>query len=371
MTIPVYKTAALFLVVSSLSGKAWAQDVTPEPSSAEDPLRLFIEAARAEIAPRVDPGGRSLPPTAAAALAPDMDPSQFDLLLQDPQVRSAISRLQKNSAWRKKGRGERIYFGSETADYEFVVSLVHERDDGTQDFVCTGSHIGDGLVLTAAHCLCDRWKKPQDINVVKFIRGKDWRSPHYFNVVSIAALPGRPSKFCRSSQHGQDAALLFLGDAVEEDSFPAQPVPASWEPLDQKEEVIVVGYGLNEFGDAESYAFWQYNKYSRARRMTELLIASTDCRSMVGIIAEQEMYKCVPDKELVAADLLSFKRDACHGDSGGPLLVGREDDFRLVGIVARRLNDRCGSGTIFSRLSGETLDWVHNCSKKLRGGAAC
>src|SRR5207244_5301185 len=140
-----------------------------------------------------------------------------------------------------------------------------------------------------------------------------------------------------SATHGADVALVRLSAPVEGIS-PVEPVrPAEralWEP---GRTATVVGWGVtSEAGTVAT---------------DELRAARVPIQPDAVMTAADAYGDSFLPSDMVGAGPVEGGTDACFGDSGGPLLVGRGSTVRQIGIVSFGLGcGRPGHPGVYSRL---------------------
>jgi secreted trypsin-like serine protease len=182
----------------------------------------------------------------------------------------------------------RVLAPEEAADYLAIGRL--ER--GGRGF-CTGTLVGPGHVLTAAHCLHDpRSGAPVPLGDIRFTIGG--RKPEERSARRVTAM-AVPAGFRLSDRSpgsvARDVALVALDrpfDGVRTET--ASDLWASWEPVE------IVGY----FRDRDA-----------------IPVASGPC-ALTGSVGPVVMLGCV----------------SARGGSGGPVLTGSAGQRRLVGVVS-------------------------------------
>lgn len=215
-----------------------------------------------------------------------------------------------------------IVGGEEASDSPWAVALT----DASGQLFCGGTLIAQDRVVTAAHCLTEhvalakRDRAADDIRVVTGHRRSGtpvkvasvWRHPDFVDVTK-----------------GDDVAVLTLAEKV-----PVAPVPlvqandtASYAP---GTEATVLGWGRTKEGADASPVLRQVQ---------------------VPIEDDATCARSVPEfrpESMVCAGYPQGGKDACEGDSGGPMIVRG----RLVGVVSYgRGCARPGQPGIYTRLS--------------------
>ncbi len=160
---------------------------------------------------------------------------------------------------------------------------------------CTGNVIADTVVLTAAHCV--QGVHCRQLSVLNFTR-KLRR-----NVKRCVVHPGY------NGFEDHDMALVFLDESIETGIIPVH----KYNDMKRGEEVIFAGYGVSEDDD-----------YPNLRGTRNYL----SWVSKGGLEVDYE-----------SGD--TDTGNSCNGDSGGPLAIRREAEWRLIGVVSNGDAEDC------------------------------
>ena len=200
----------------------------------------------------------------------------------------------------------RIVGGSnaESGRYPYMVALIDKKGN----FFCGGTLIEPGAVLTAAHC-----KGAKYVKIGSYDFGKDEEDD--FETIKVQKEIRHPDYKSKTIEN--DAMILKL----EERASVAKPIKVNLagkneEKLDDNDKLYVMGWGSTDR---------KGNKYP-------------DRLQEVQVKYVEECEDIYPEEE-ITSDMMCAgqrKKDACFGDSGGPLIVrGRNpDDDVQVGIVS-------------------------------------
>merc|ERR1719229_298796 len=162
---------------------------------------------------------------------------------------------------------------------------------------CTASLIGPDKVLTAAHCLCgkENYQIQVYLQTTRAWRGRKatgrliWINRNY-----ICPNRGAP---------GTDIGMIKLDQRL-----PVKTVPVNCDRVAPGTEVTMIGFGRDERGGSGVL------KYGTRR--------TQQCRNMPGAI-------CVDATQ--GGKTMTF-----FGDSGGPLLMKKNGQYQVVGVVNGR-----------------------------------
>jgi hypothetical protein len=358
--------------------KTPARVPTADILTAEEFHEQLMGAYQAALAVR-ERGTASRAPIATAL--PEVvalyDAGVSQLLEADPSFRqSAQGGLQSlTESEGGSSSNERIFFGEATGAFNSVVALYHAPLQSKRRFVCSGVLLHDQVVLTAAHCLCNaNTNQPQSVDTVYLIDGREWKKPGPYKVADATALAGDPEEYCGARHYkGRDLALLLLESVVQFRFDRANMIP--WDRLPSFGAGWIVGYGLNEGGPRTSFLEWQGNLYSKERRVAQVAVATAFCNTEISGQVAKDYYGCYEGRELVAGDFRQHRRDACIGDSGGPLFAGSFEEHWVAAVVSRsvtrNVGKMCGPGTIYTPLDEANQAWISRCIGALLRKASC
>jgi len=234
----------------------------------------------------------------------------------------------------------RVFGGTNSQEgaYPFVVS-IQRQSYGRSSHHCGGTIIDKNWILTAAHCVADK-----SGNIMTTFN---------FSIVVGTTKPGssgtrvKPSKiYVHHDYHPlyikNDIALIKLESPV---NYPRITLSTTDSDIDDYARVI--GWGK-----------WNYGNISSTLREADLPIISTyECSSKYDKLKNY----MITDKQICALDT-SREKDACHGDSGGPLLTRSGNSWKQIGIVS--FGKACVSGYpgVYTKVS-EYLNWIQSITR--------
>jgi hypothetical protein len=247
-------------------------------------------------------------------------PEAFGARLADPTVQLSNERVWGGSA-----------IPADSDPYRETVAIVGNNK------LCSGTLIASDLVLTAAHCYRDGVMEEVQFGVSIF------PPVDRVKVDKTQSKPFRPCDQVARDLSVGDIALLKLEHAVSETPRAVGALPM----VRDAAAVRAVGFGRTSNAIGFKY-------------QVNIVIASWQCDGTAGGLGlpDQQVYRCKPTHELVAAGL---NRDTCGGDSGGPIYVfGVDTRLYLVGVTSRAVfADRCGPGGIYVLLGASPVrEWL-------------
>merc|ERR1719219_37144 len=288
-------------------------------------------------------------------------PAELIDLFMNGTSRQASSRAVNSCGCAAPSSSGRIVGGSEVSPkYKYPYQIYFQANG----FMCGGTIINKRYVLTAAHCLFDKFGNKHPVSRCSVILGEhnlDDQINEGGQIIAVDRFIERADYSTRG--HANDIAILKLKTDIK---FTDNVKPACL-PTDTSKTYVGQMGTVSGWGGTVGYAFGQSVKQkvsTHALKVTEVkILGSSDCRQITDGDSATRM--CA----------FASGTDSCQGDSGGPMTVVENGKYTVVGVVSYGAG--CASTTpgVYARVTNY-LSWIStntqdgDCSGGSTGGSS-
>lgn len=241
----------------------------------------------------------------------------------------------------------RVLNGAPSTDSTpWMVSLQTYNDTGNVGHVCGGTLIGPDTVLTAAHCVQDLIGTPEQMEA--FIGSNRLSAPGERITVSGIIVNSAYDNLTFKN----DLALVKLAQPSRVTEFPTPVTAAEMSGLTNT-LLRLYGWGVI-YSDIPV-------RPDQLQQVDLPLIDDVQCAERLGLDFDPNSMLCAGT--LASGLLEDDGRDACEGDSGGPLISYIDGQPRIVGVVSWGF--ACGSSKVWGVYTRVATfgDWINSHPK--------
>ncbi|TCI03980.1 serine protease [Corallincola luteus] len=228
-------------------------------------------------------------------------------------------------------------------DWPYTVSLRQiegTESDSLSNHRCGGAYIGEGLILTAAHCVA---LAPVENSVACIGGSGDASENNCYRLADVRIHPDFESEF-----YTADLAIYKLAWFSSPDNYPAAKIITA-----EQDALITAGETLHILGLGST----RYESYDPAYRLqgAEIAIASeADCNEQTAVQApagfDASNFICGGEQT----------KGPAPGDSGTPAFIEMDQGMIYTALVSHGYNYM----GVFTRL-GLHLDWINSTREEL------
>lgn len=231
-------------------------------------------------------------------------------------------------------------------DWPFMTALVKNNAINTyKGQFCGASYIGQGFVLTAAHCIDNKRSHDFHVHIGIYDLSKSSTQGQTAQVKAIYIHHSYDKQ-----TYANDIALIKLTTEPNLASITLAKNDRHGELL-AGTELTVMGWGNTE-KDPDKEAIYPSTLY----QVNVPYVLRSNCQNLGG------NYHYISDNALCAG-FIDGGKDSCQGDSGGPLIYQYEDRIEQVGIVS--WGDGCAQPQAYGVYTNVSYfnDWIQDTIK--------
>lgn len=212
---------------------------------------------------------------------------------------------------------------AQQGEWPTMVQLLENSSSGAS-FHCGGTLLSDSWVLTAAHCFLNDADVLDTSISGRSVLVKSTGALGNGDQISMANIFVHPD-YRAANEHDGDVALIELAEAVPN---PDLQNLYSGNPA-EGQNAVIVGWGAESATDVDAADF-----------LNEAVVPVVDQAVCSEAMGNGDGSSNVTEN-MICAGYETGGTDTCPGDSGGPLLVLQDGEYRQVGITSWGPSD-CG-----------------------------
>ncbi|XP_053202357.1 serine protease 27-like [Panonychus citri] len=240
-------------------------------------------------------------------------------------------------------RESRVVAGNDTYDGEFPWTVSVRRNG---DHICGGVIIAKRWILTAAHCVYNRSPTSFMARIGEFHLYRPDHHSRDYSIEKIVIHTDYAGIVDSETGSKADIALLRTRQEIRFSEYAWPVCVPSSEISYAGQEAVVVGWGKQTE---------KSEVYSDTLQKAKLSVLDNEkCQNWY----RSSGYLFPIHDHLICAGYQKGGRDACHGDSGGPLLYKLADHWAVIGVVSTGVG--CARPLLpglYSRVSSY-VDWI-------------
>ncbi|MBC5850269.1 S1 family peptidase [Vibrio metschnikovii] len=229
---------------------------------------------------------------------------------------------------------------AEKGQWSFMTALIrNQASNSYQGQFCGASYLGDGWVLTAAHC-------------VERINFNDFHVHIGVHDLLRASIEGKRAevkavyvneKYADTSDYSNDIALIELKSKPNAD---AVALKTTGEELSKGQTLTVMGWG-NTVADRNTRPIYPWI----LNQVDVPYVPRATCQNL------GRDYRDIGD-DAICAGFPEGEKDSCQGDSGGPLVYSHNGGIEQVGVVS--WGDGCAQPNAYGVYANVAYfqDWI-------------
>lgn len=223
-------------------------------------------------------------------------------------------------------------------DWPFMTALVKNNAINTyKGQFCGASYIGQGFVLTAAHCIDNKRSHDFHVHIGIYDLSKSSTQGQAEEVRAIYIHPAY-----NRLTHVKDIALIEL---ISQPNLPTVKLATGYKNNEISERTMLTVMGWGKLTT-------KINSYPNILHQVNLpYVPRSSCQNL------GKRYNNITDSD-ICAGFLEGGKDSCQGDSGGPLVYSHNGGIEQVGVVS--WGDGCAQPNAYGVYANVAYfqDWI-------------
>ncbi|UYL08680.1 S1 family peptidase [Bdellovibrio sp. SKB1291214] len=251
--------------------------------------------------------------------------------------------------------------------------LIHDNTTGDNE-ICSGTLLKNNLVLTAAHCVADRPKALSISIIFDNVINTEGQATTALRPVIRSAVPAWWNAPTHLETDTGDIALLQYADTTPKGYTPITAL-ASEDDLSNGAEILIAGFGVNKVSTQEIDVN-TYPDLIGAIQMGQIVcedsIRLINCKEvkMEGAGVLRQATSKIKNVRYSSSEieLAPLSGNTCHGDSGGPAFIVKNNKLYLFAVANRSANSKitdCTTSSVYASVPF-FREWLNMAAAQLR-----